>query len=111
MYIPVGVKPVHEILYSKRLGGRALVAFIQHGTSTEGFRYEGICPYCTLTIGMCEEVPGTQGVPEELFKTELLAALKDQIKDHIPKCTASWTVVRVQKTRTPLNTERIIKEV
>src|SRR5678809_21131 len=30
------------------------VAFIQHGNREEGFHYEIVCPYCSLSIGMID---------------------------------------------------------
>jgi hypothetical protein len=50
---------VHDILSESDGKGnqRRPVSFIQHGNLEDGFTYEGVCPWCGLTIGY---IPGSQ---------------------------------------------------
>lgn len=103
-------RTVHDILHSKKLNGRALIAFIQHGTREAGFTYEVVCPYCTNTVGHVAEEVDDLG-PVELSREELASEMKKLMAAHIPSCTDSWTRVKVQKATRPLGTERLIKEI
>lgn len=100
---------VHSILYSRKLKNRAMIAFIQHGTRETGFRYEVICPYCAHTTGYVTEEVDDIG-PVELGPKELSIEMKRLMSIHLPKCTDSWTKVKVQKATRPLGTEKIIRE-
>lgn len=110
-------RKVHDLLGEAGTGPngerlqRRPVAFIQHGNKEDGFTYEGVCPWCGLTL--CY-VPDTQTkVIGGLYRV-----LLSQQKAHWVTCemfTKSGTLhfgqkeMAVEVTTVPLNTEKPFK--
>lgn len=104
----IGLRPVHDIRRIRNnthKGKQATLAFIQHGTSEEGYRYENVCPFCALTVGEVSEEKDPLGFPEEIPLSNLLKALYMQMTVHMKLCTASGTKLNVQLAKHPLGTD------
>jgi hypothetical protein len=105
------MRPVHDIARAVlRIQGQVkhvLVAFIQHGHSDSGYRYEGVCPMCAATLGYFEEAIDAMGMPEEIHLTELLNSLMQQRMQHFEACPRKGAFrLSVFRTDKPLQTEQ-----
>lgn len=103
----VGLRPVHDIitLYNRKHKGKAvMLSFIQHGNAEDGFKYEGVCVWCSSTTGYKDD-------KEDLLTyAQLFQELYTLDKEHRKNCLASGFHMKVYKTEVPLNTEKLIKE-
>jgi hypothetical protein len=99
----VGLRDVHDILFSKRTR-RAFVAFIQHGTSETGYSYDVICPWCGQDLGLIEEKVEADG-PEEIDPPELARQMKELARAHTIACPSAGFRLAVKKATRPLGTE------
>lgn len=106
----VGLRPVHEIISGgnrKRKQAGVVLAFVQWGNPSDGYRYENVCPWCSKTVGYVDEEQDAGGVPLEMTDHELYKKLQEQMATHMLVCTAGGFKLAVQKTKVPLNTENL----
>ena len=99
----VGMRDVHAILYSTRWN-RPFTAFIQHGRSETGYKYEVVCPWCGATIGEFEESMQIDG-PVEMSPREIATQCKEEQTMHDLKCSAGQFRMVVRPATRPLGTE------
>jgi hypothetical protein len=98
------MRKVHEILGAASGLHDVVISFIQHGTKEDGFTYENVCPWCSCTVEKVTANP-------EAEMSRILKRLREGMYRHIWTCTHrnSYRLL-VEKATSPLNTEKIIKE-
>ena len=98
------MKRVHDIRYTKMGSVSLPVAFIQHGNKEDGLIYENICPLCAATL---EKVTTH---PEAEMTTVLNRLLQGSVR-HYQFCPQRGSdTLHVEITTTPLQTEKIVRE-
>lgn len=99
------MRRVHDILRGRAGHHEIVISFIQHGTPEAGYIYENICPWCAMTIEKVSTHP-------DASVGAVFNRLREGMSRHVWTCIHrnSYTL-QVEVTTTPLNTERIIKEI
>jgi ABC-type molybdate transport system substrate-binding protein len=97
------MRKVHEIFINPR-NRLQVVAFIQHGTSDQGFVYENVCPFCSVTIEKVTTHPDAE-------MSKVVDRLRTGVGEHLRVCVRRHSPnLDVQKTAVPLDTEHLVKE-
>lgn len=97
---------VHDVvaLTNKAHTKRAVIAFIQHGTVEDGWKYEVVCPFCALTIGHVED-------KEDMLTTEqLYKEVYNVTNTHMKSCSGGGFKLVVAKAVKPLGVDKLVKE-
>ena len=96
------MKRVHDIISTRNQ--RCHIAFIQHGNVDDGYVYEIVCPWCETSLHKLSTHP-------EAEWPEVLDVMKTYQDIHDRVCPNSRSgIFNVQRTTTPLNTEKLIHE-
>ena len=96
------MKKVHDIVTTRNR--KTSVAFIQHGNTDDGYVYELVCPWCSTSIHKLVAHP-------EAEWPDVLKTIKSYQDPHDRVCPQSGSgVFAVERTTTPLNTSKLIRE-